>query len=155
MHYEENTAQCHIWRKHFRQAARQGLFEVTFKLRSKGWEEQHSWLRQGLIQRLWGWNEPSAVKDQEGACGWFGASDRRVIEEVRQAQAIAEGFCHAAEVLFICPQCSYWCWTFTSFTLATVTSFTRPASEASPICTLSHLMPTRGLGSLSLKVTLA
>lgn len=40
-------------------------------------EKQHSWLGQGLIPRPWGCHERSAIKDQEAACGWFGASLER------------------------------------------------------------------------------
>lgn len=75
------------------------------------WGKLHSWLRHRLIQRAWGWNEHSDVKDQEGAW-WFGVYDRRVIgDEIGEAQATAEGFCHVAEILFIPLQCSYRCWT--------------------------------------------
>lgn len=40
-------------------------------------EKQHSWRRQELIPRLCGCHERSAIKDQEAACGWFGASLER------------------------------------------------------------------------------
>lgn len=69
--------------------------------------------------------------------------------EIGETPARARGFCHAAEVLFIPPQCSCWYETLIS---AMITNYTRRTSAVSPSCTLSHLMPTISLGKLSLRV---
>lgn len=91
----------------------------------------------------------SRTRKKVGVAGLEGVT-RSVTDEIGEARARGGGFCHAAEILFIPPRGSYGCWTFTS---PTVTSYIRPASAVSPLCELSHSMPTIGLGRLILKAT--